>query len=67
MQSSGGGERKLYVEIKENNTFSGKSLFQQNETREEGKKKHAKEEALSGRNMCLFSCLLITLLSQALW
>jgi len=60
-------KEKLYVEIKENNTFSEKSLFQQNETREGGKKRHAKEEALSGRNMCLFSCLLITLLRQDLW
>jgi hypothetical protein len=32
-----------------------------------GKEKHAKEDALSGRNMCLFSCLLITLLRQAVW
>jgi hypothetical protein len=31
-------KEKLYVEIKENNTFSEKSLFQQNETREGGKK-----------------------------
>ncbi len=45
MQSSVGGERKLYVEIKENNnTFSEKSLFQQNETRERRKKSMQKKK-----------------------
>ncbi len=38
-------KEKLYVEIKENNTFSEKSLFQQNETREGGKKKACKRRS----------------------